>query len=127
MPVNWFIDSRRRVVEITAEGRVTRPEMEEYLEAVSGAGANGYAKIFDATRGELGMTNEDMSVMAATFRQMYSDPHGPLAIVLQQERQARLLPVLGALAAADRPLGLLTTRLAAKRWITVQTTNASGP
>jgi hypothetical protein len=118
--VNWFIDSRARLVEVSAEGRVTRGEMEAYLAAVTGARANGYAKIFDATRGEGALTNGDMAIMAATFRQMHAEPHGPLAIVLQEERQPRLQPVLGALAAADRPLRLFTTRLAAQRWLARQ-------
>ena len=87
----------------------------------------GYAKLFDAMRGEGAMTQEDMGIVAATFRRMHADPHGPLAIVLHQERQMRLQPVLGALAAADRPLRFFTSRLAAKRWIKVQTATASRP
>lgn len=87
MPVEWSIDSRTQVVVVTAEGKVTRAEMEAYLEAVTGAGANGYAKIFDATNGEAAMTSEDMTFFAATFRRMHGEPHGPLAIVLQKERQ----------------------------------------
>ena len=47
MPVHWLIDSRSRLVVVTAEGYVTRAEMEEYLEVVTGANANAYAKIFD--------------------------------------------------------------------------------
>ena len=39
---------------------MTRADFEEYLEVVTGAGANGYAKIFDGTRGENAMTREDM-------------------------------------------------------------------
>ncbi len=120
MPVEWSIDSRTQVVLVTAEGKVTRAEVEAYLEAVTGAGANGYAKIFDATRGESAMTAEDMAFFAATFRRMHGEPHGPLAIVLQKERQERLMPVLGALAAADRPLRLFTSPLTAKRWIKAQ-------
>ena len=92
---------------VVAEGRVTRAEIEAYLEAVTGAGANDYAKIFDALRGEGAMTRDDMAILAAT----------PLAILLQEQRQAGLEPVLGVLAAADRPLRLFTSRPAAKRWV----------
>ena len=52
MPVHWLIDSRSRRVVVTADGRVTRAEFEEYLEAVAGAGANAYAKIFGGTLGK---------------------------------------------------------------------------
>ena len=117
MPVHWLIDSRSRRVVVTAEGRVTRGEFEEYLEAVTGARANAYAKIFDGTRGENAIAEADMLVLGATFRQLHAEQHGPLAIVLPAEKQACLEPVLGTLAAADRPLRLFTTLRAARIWI----------
>lgn len=80
MPIYWLIDSRSRRVVVTAEGKVTRAEFEEYLEAVTGAGANSYGKIFDGTRGENAMAAEDMAALAARFRQLHAQPHGPLAI-----------------------------------------------
>jgi hypothetical protein len=123
--IHWVIDSRSRLVVVTAEGKVTWADFEEYLEVVTGAGANGYAKIFDGTHGENAMTREDMLALAARFREMHAEPHGPLAIVLQPDRQARLEPVLGALAAADRPLRLFATMRAAQTWIkTLATTRA---
>jgi hypothetical protein len=115
-----MIDSRSRLVVVTAEGQVTRADFEEYLEVVTGAGANGYAKIFDGTRGENAMTREDMLALAGRFREMHAQPHGPLAIVLQPDRQARLEPVLGALATADRHCTCLRPcerrRLGSKGW-----------
>jgi hypothetical protein len=122
VPVNWMIDSRLRLVVVTAEGTVTRAEMEDYVEVVAAARANGYAKIYDGTQSKSGMTREEMLILAARFRQLHAEPHGPLAIVLQAERQADLRPVLGALAAADRPLRLFTDFLAAQRWIDAQRT-----
>ena len=97
---------------------MTRADFEEYLEVVTGAGANGYAKIYDGTRGENAMPREDMLALAGRFREMHAQPHGPLAIVLQPDRQARLEPVLGALAAADRPMWLFATMREAQSWIT---------
>jgi hypothetical protein len=117
MPIHWKIDSRARLVVVTAEGRVTRIEFEEYLEAVTGARANGYAKIFDGTNGENGMTMDDMLALAARFRAMHAEPHGALAVVLQPARQTALEPVIGALAAANRPLRLFATLRTARNWI----------
>jgi hypothetical protein len=117
MPIYWLIDSRSRRVVVTAEGKVTRAEFEEYLEAVTGAGANSYGKIFDGTRGEIAMAAEDMAALAARFRQLHAQLHGPLAIVLAPARRVQLEPVLGALAAANRPLRLFTSKLSALRWI----------
>jgi stage II sporulation SpoAA-like protein len=125
LPVKWFIDSRTQLVVVTAEGKVTRADMEAYLQAVTGARANGYAKIFDATKGESAMTPEDMTYFAVTFRRMHAELHGPLAIVLQEDRQARLQPVLGALAAADRSLRFFTSLLAARRWIKPQAASSA--
>ena len=126
MPVHWLIDSRSRRVVVTAEGKVTRAEFEEYLEAVAGAGANPYAKIFDGTRGENAITEADMRILGARFRQLHAEPHGPLAIVLPLAKRAGLEPVLGTLAAADRPLRLFTTLRAARRWIYDQATGRLG-
>jgi hypothetical protein len=117
MPVHWLIDSRCRRVVVTAEGKVKRAEFEEYLEVVAGAHANAYGKVFDGTRGENAMTGEDMATLAARFRQLHAEPHGPLAIVLAPARRVQLEPVLGALAAANRPLRLFTSKLSALRWI----------
>src|SRR6266545_69270 len=102
MPVHWVIDSRSRRVVVTAEGKVTRAEFEEYLEVVTGARSNSYAKVFDGTQGENGMAQEDMLVLGARFRELHSEAHGRLAIVLSPAKRAQLEPVLGVLAAADR-------------------------
>ena len=117
MPVHWLIDSRSRLVVVTAEGYVTRAEMEEYLEVVTGANANAYAKIFDGRAGKGCMDAEDLLALGARFRVMHSEPHGPLAIVLQPARRHHLQPVLGMLAAAERPMRFFSGMRAAKRWI----------
>jgi hypothetical protein len=117
VPVHWLIDSRSRLVVVTAEGHVTRAEMEEYLEVVTGAKANAYAKIFDGRCGKGCMDRADMLALGARFRVMHSEPHGPLAIVLQLARRHRLQPVLGMLAAAERPMRFFAGMRAAKRWI----------
>ena len=117
VPIHWQIDSRSRLVIVTAEGEVTRAEMEEYLEVVTGAGANGYAKIFDGRCGKGVMDTADMLALGARFRALHSQPHGPLAIVLPPERRDRLQPVLGMLAAAERPIRFFTSLRTAMGWI----------
>ena len=117
MPVNWLIDSRSRLVLVTAEGEVTRAEMEEYLEVVTGAGANGYAKIFDGRSGKDGMDTADMLALGAKFRALHCQPHGPLAIVLPPARRDCLQPILGILAAAERPIRFFTSLRTAMGWI----------
>jgi hypothetical protein len=72
---------------------------------------------FDGTLGEKAITTEDMALFAARFRQLHAEPDGPLAIVLPPAKHAGLVPLLGALAAADRPLWLFTTLRAARAWL----------
>jgi hypothetical protein len=117
MPVHWVIDSRSRLVTVTAEGFVSRTEFEEYLEAVTGSGANPYAKIFDGRASNGGLPAADMLELAARFRALHAEPHGPLAIVVPPEKRERMTPVFGALAAAERPLRFFTSLTAAQRWI----------
>lgn len=117
VPLYWLIDSRARLVTLTAEGKVTPLEMEDYLTAVKGAGAIGYRKIFDGTASDIAMSREDLLTLGARFRSLHSEPTGALAIVLPQDKVERIEPILGVLAAADRPMRLFTTVAAARRWI----------
>jgi hypothetical protein len=49
MGPHWFIDSRKRLVIVTAEGPVSRAEIDGLLDAVTGAKALSYRKLVDAT------------------------------------------------------------------------------
>lgn len=117
MPLYWLIDSRARLVTLTAEGKVMPPEMEDYLTAVKGAGAIGYRKIFDGTASDVAMSREDLLTLGARFRSLHTEPTGALAIVLPRDKVERIEPILGVLAAAERPMRLFTTAAAARRWI----------
>ena len=47
MALNYFIDLRQRLVIVTAEGEITRHDAETYIEAMVGANALDYRKLFD--------------------------------------------------------------------------------
>ena len=47
MALNYFIDSRQRLVIVTAEGEITRHDAETYIEAIVRANALDYRKLFD--------------------------------------------------------------------------------
>jgi hypothetical protein len=118
LSVHWQIDSRARLVIFTVEGRATLAEVEEYLEAVTGAGATAYAKIYDGTASEGGLDATEMLTLAARFRELHHQPLGPLAIVMPSAAsRERLIPVLGALAAGKRPVQFFKTVASARRWI----------
>ncbi|MBY0317949.1 MAG: hypothetical protein K2X72_04445 [Reyranella sp.] len=65
MAMHYLIDSRRQFVSVKAEGGITRADVEAYLEAVIGAGALEYRKLFDWRAGVPEMDfPEVMSVVA---------------------------------------------------------------
>ena len=52
MPLKWEIFHDQKLVHITANGRVTLPEMEEHFDALAVADVLQYGKLFDATEAE---------------------------------------------------------------------------
>ncbi len=122
MPIHWLIDSRSHRVVITAEGRVTRAEFEEYLEVVAGAGANAYAKIFDGRGARTPSPQRTWRSSPRGSGSCMPSRTAPLRSSCQRPSARGFEPVLGALAAADRPLRLFTTLRAARAWLHGQAT-----
>jgi hypothetical protein len=118
MAIYWFIDSARQLMIVTAEGEVTPSDVEAMLDAVVGARAMGYRKIFDALQGtSISLGPDDLLAFGVRFRQFRDQAPGPLAIVLQDEKAEKLARVLGILATTDRPMRLFTRLGPARRWI----------
>lgn len=118
MAIYWSIDSVRQLMVVTAEGEVTRSDVEVMLDAVVGAGALGYRKIFDALQGtSISLAPEDLLAFGVRFQHFRDSSPGPLAIVLQDDKAEKLARVLGILATTDRPMRLFTGLEAARRWI----------
>ena len=118
LALHWRIDSKVRLVTVTAAGFVTAVEFAELVDAVLGAGAIGYAKLFDGSAEDLRITREDLLVIGANLRSWHSHPDvGPLAIVLAPRKHDAAARLLGILAAAPRPMRLFTSRPPAERWI----------
>lgn len=118
MPLHWTIDSKERLVVAVAEGEVTRDEVQAYLDAVAGAKALAYRKLFDASRGETSMGPEEMMALGAMFRSFHARGKvGPLAIVVPGVKVELVSRVLGILAAADRPMRVFHESEPARRWI----------
>jgi len=119
MPLHWIVDSKERLVTATAEGDVTRAEVESYLAAMSGAGAIPYRKLFDGSRGETRMTSQDMLALGAQIRALHGagGTPGPLAMVIPSGKAELVSRVLGILATADRPMRIFAEPEPARRWI----------
>ena len=82
MPITWTIDHDKRMLTALCQGDVTLVDLEEYLDAVVVAGSMPYRKLFDGTRGDSTLTDEEMMLLGARIRAYHTaGAMGPLAIV----------------------------------------------
>ena len=117
MPLHWIIDSRAELVTTVAEGKIVRADVDAYIDAVVGAGALGYRKLYDGVGATVEMQAEELLELGVRFRSYHGQRVGAVALVLTQEQRQELSRLLGVLASADRPLRLFKTRATAKRWL----------
>jgi len=117
MPLHWTIDSKGELVTVVADGDVTRADADAYLDAMEGAGAIGYRKLFDGMAGTIAMDTEDLLAVGVRVRSFHRGPVGALALVLPEDRLEPVARILGILASADRPLRLFKNLPSAQRWI----------
>lgn len=118
MPFFWKIDSRERLVEIRAEGTISLADCLELAEVLDGARCLSYRKLLDGSSAQLELTDEQLMQVVVMVRSYHERGKvGPLAIVMAQERGARSGRLLGAFAAADRPLKLFTSERKARKWL----------
>ena len=126
MPVEWTIDSRERYVTATGEGRVTFEQAVGLLDALAGAKALGYRKLLDARLADPTFSPEELMQLAVKVRGYHEQGiMGGLAIVATPEQTVTYARLLGALAAADRPIKVFTTPRAARNWIAEQSLPSS--
>ena len=117
MTIRWTIDHDRKRVVATAEGDVTRAEFDAYLDAMASEGALAYPKLFDGTAGDTSMDANELLALAVRIRSFHNQPVGPVALILPEDKSHLVLRVLGALAAAKRPMKIFRSLKPAQRWI----------
>ncbi len=126
MALHWFIDSRKRLIVVVAEGPVSRAEIDELLDAVTGAKALGYRKLVDATAGRFALSAIDLLAIGARVRSLHAGSVGAVAIVLPdrlprddepEDAPTLVARLIGILASAKRPLRLFKSVSFAKRWL----------
>ena len=126
MGLHWFIDSRKRLIVVTAEGPITRAEIDELLDAVTGAKALGYRKLVDATAGKLAMSAVDVLAIGARVRSLHAGSVGAVALVLPgrlpqdgepEDAPTLVARLLGILASAKRPFRLFKSVTSAGHWL----------
>jgi hypothetical protein len=106
MPLHWTIDSRLRTFVATCDGTVDLAEVNVMLDAVVGANGLGYRKLFDGMNCNTQMSALDMLSIGVRIRALQDGyrEHGPLAIVVPDDKYALMARLLGILAAARRPM-----------------------
>jgi hypothetical protein len=126
MALYWFIDSRTRLIVVTAEGPVLRAEIDGLLDAATGAKALGYCKLVDATAGTFAMNALELLAIGARVRSLHAGSVGAVAIVLPNrlprddepaDATTLVARLIGILASAKRPLRLFKSVTSAKRWL----------
>lgn len=129
MALHWTIDSRRQIFAATCEGNVDLAEVNGMLDAVVGADGLGYRKLFDGTNGDTQMSAIDILSIGVRLRALQDGDreHGPLAIVVPDDKHALMSRVLGILAAARRPMRVFKDVKKARKWLDSPTVRASQP
>ena len=128
MPLYWTIDSKERLFTGVGEGEVTLADAMSLLEALAGAGALSYRKLFDGRAVQSAMTGDDLLAVSAKIRAYHDQgPVGALAIVGTNEQFDTFARLLGALAAADRPMKMFTSLRQARTWLDQQPAVPWGP
>jgi hypothetical protein len=118
MPLYWVIDSRERLMTAVAEGAVSREEANAYLDAMAGANAGTWRRLFDGSHGEPMMDEQDIMGLAVRMRGMQEQGQaGPLAIVMPRAKHGQFARMLGILAVPDRPMRFFSDPVAARAWL----------
>lgn len=124
MPVHWKIDSEMRLMSVQAEGLVARHEFEALLDAMEGADAVGYAKLFDGRGADTAMGPMDLMAMGVRIKALHTRqaprPVGPLAVVIDGDKFGLVARVLGVLATARRPMRVFDEIEPARKWLARQ-------
>lgn len=87
MPLYWTIDSKKRLFTGGGDGEVTLDDAMSLLEALAGAKALSYRKLFDGRAVQSSMTGEELLAVCAKIRTYHEQgPVGALAIVCTPEQ-----------------------------------------
>jgi hypothetical protein len=128
MPLYWTIDSKARLFTGVAEGNVSLSDAIEFLEAMAGAKAMAYRKLFDGRAAISTMTPDELLSLCARIREYHEQGMmGALALVATPEQTVVFARLLGVLASAERPIKVFSTLRQARNWIEEQAKERASP
>lgn len=118
MPLYWTIDSKARLFTGVAEGVVTYADAIGLVEAMAGANAMSYRKLFDGRAAVTSMSPQELLTLCVRIRSYHDQgTMGALALVATAEQTMTFARLLGALASAERPIKMFQSPRAARNWI----------
>ena len=128
MPLHWTIDSKIKLFAATADGHVGLDDVNRMLDAMAGADAHGYRKLFDGSLGDTQMGPADLLSLGVRMRSVHATgTMGPLAIVVPDDKYYLIARVLGMLAAAKRPMRVFKDPKKARQWLELPSIRAKAP
>lgn len=128
MPLHWTIDSKIKLFAATADGHVSLDDVNRMLDAMAGANAHGYRKLFDGSLGDTQMGPADLLSLGVRMRSIHATgTMGPLAIVVPDDKYYLVARVLGMLAAARRPMRVFKDPARARQWLDSPSICAKAP
>ena len=120
MGLAWTIDPQRALVSVRADGDIERPQIAALFDDIHARDAHRFRRLVDATRADPTLPLGDAYVMAAEIRERHRAtgiPPGPLAVAVEPDLLERYRPLLGMIAATDRPFRLFTDIDSAAAWL----------
>ena len=121
MPIKWTISHPDRMVTMRADGEITLPEAEEYLDALVVADAMAYAKLVDCSTMVTHVSDDEMMQLGARMRAYASVMKGgPLVFVVTSPELHDYVRRYINLAAAERPVKIVKTVDEARAWLKTQ-------
>ena len=122
MPLHWTIDSREQLVTAVADGGVRRDEMDAYLDAIAGAGAGNYRKLFDGRLSVAKYNDHDLMMLGARMSAYASnlEPRGAAAFIVPDEAASDLAKRFINLAKVKHPVGIFLSEDKARKWLAEQ-------
>jgi hypothetical protein len=118
MPIHWTIDTRAQLLTASAEGDVSMSDAMRFLEAVAGANALPYRKLFDGRQAKPMMSSDELLAVCVKIRSYHQHgTMGPLAMIGTAEQTVVFARLLGVLAAAERQIKVFEDPDQARAWI----------
>ena len=119
--LGWRISEPERLVAVRGVGLFDFAFISSFREAMRAHGAAvGYRKLFDLSRADIDLSNEDMQTMVASTRLTAAMTAGPIAIVLGRTPPPLLVDMAVLLKdriGSRRRLRLFTDETLARQWL----------